>query len=165
MDCLDLRHSPGHAVPWLTRFPLPLGDPMSTVARDLHDKMFEAIERRDLDELRALYHAEYSYTGSDGEEQKGPELGVAVSKMFLDALPDARLDVRTRYACGDNVSIIEFVGRGTHRGELMGVPATGRSLAVWACDIIEVRDGRIYREREHMDTLSILQQLGVESTD
>jgi steroid delta-isomerase-like uncharacterized protein len=138
---------------------------MTTVARDLHDKMFEAIERRDLDELRALYHAEYSYTGSDGEEQKGAELGVAVSKMFLDALPDARLDVRTRYACGDNVSIIEFVGRGTHRGELMGVPATGRSLAVWACDIIEVRDGRIYREREYMDTLSILQQLGVKSTD
>ena len=156
---------PGHAVAWPTRFSLPLGGTMTTVARDLHDKMFEAIERRDLDELRSLYHAEYSYTGSDGEEQKGPELGVAVSKMFLDALPDARLDVRTRYACGDNVSIIEFVGRGTHRGDLMGVPATGRSLAVWACDIIEVREGRIYREREYMDTLSILQQLGVESTD
>jgi ketosteroid isomerase-like protein len=74
---------------------------VSTIARELHDQMFEAIERRDLDQLRALYHAEYSYTGSDGEEQKGPDLGVAVSKMFLDALPDARLDVRTRYACGD----------------------------------------------------------------
>ena len=36
--------------------------------------------------------------GSDGEV-KGPEMGVAVSKM-LDALPDATLEVRTRYTCG-----------------------------------------------------------------
>jgi steroid delta-isomerase-like uncharacterized protein len=137
---------------------------MNTVASDLHAKMFDVIERRDLDGLRALYHPDYSYTGSDGEEQKGPETGVAVSKMFLDALPDATLEVRTRYTCGDDVSIIEFIGRGTHEGELMGVPPTGKSLAVLACDVIEVRDGKIYREREYMDTLSILQQLGAAPT-
>jgi len=133
---------------------------MNTEASDLHAKIFDVIERRDLDGLRALYHPDYSYTGSDGEEQKGPEAGVAITKMFLDALTNARLEVRTRYTCGDDVSIIEFIGRGTQEGELMGVPPTGRSLAVWACDVIEVRDGKIYREREYMDTQSILRQLG-----
>jgi ketosteroid isomerase-like protein len=44
------------------------------------------------------------------------------------------------------------------------VPPTGRSLAVLACDVIEIRDGKIYREREYMDTLSILQQLGAAPT-
>ena len=54
-----------------------------------------------------------------------------------------------------------MIGRGTQSGEFLGVPPTHRSVEVHICDVIEMRDGKAYREREYMDMLAILTQLGV----
>jgi ketosteroid isomerase-like protein len=54
-----------------------------------------------------------------------------------------------------------FAARGTHTGPLGPIPATGKSAEVVVCDIVEIRDGKIYREREYYDQLTMMQQLGV----
>lgn len=51
--------------------------------------------------------------------------------------------------------------RGTHQGELDGIAATGRSIQLHGCNVIEVADGRIVREREYFDTMALMAQLGV----
>ena len=43
------------------------------------------------------------------------------------------------------------------KNELMGFAPTGRKVTVPICDVIEVRDGKVYAEREYFD----MQQLGV----
>ena len=63
------------------------------------------------------------------------------------------------------MSTIEFTGRGTNTGELMGMPATNKGIDVIVCDVIEVRDGKVYREREYYDQLTMMQQLGVIPTE
>ena len=80
--------------------------------------------------------------------------------MFANAFPDGKIDVRSIHAAG-NVAIVESVGRGTHTGDLMGIAPTGRQVTLPMCGIIEVRDGKIYAEREYMDMLTMMQPLGV----
>jgi predicted ester cyclase len=59
------------------------------------------------------------------------------------------------------VSIVEYTFSGTDCGELEGIPATGRWILVGACSVVEVRVGRIHRERDYYDTLALMEQLGV----
>ena len=130
-------------------------------AAALQRKMMDAVVARDFDTLRALYHPDYVYWSSDSdEEQKGAEAGVAVAQTYTSAFPDMTFDVVHSAEDGD-VAIMEFVARGTHQAELEGIPATGRSVEVKVCNICEIADGQIVREREYWDSASLLKQLGV----
>jgi steroid delta-isomerase-like uncharacterized protein len=129
-------------------------------AKDIAKDFLEAWNKRDFDRMRGLMHPDYTYTGGDGKEQKGREAGLAVSQMFAGAFPDGRIDVVNLKDFGDTV-LVEFIGRGTHRGDLMGIAPTGRSVTIPVCDVLELRDGKIYREREYMDMVTIMVQVGV----
>ncbi|MDP9238368.1 MAG: ester cyclase [Chloroflexota bacterium] len=129
-------------------------------AKDVARASMEAWNKRDFARMRELMHPEYSYTGGDGQEQKGPDAGLAVAHMFADAFPDGRIDIVNIKEAGDT-AMVEFVGRGTHKGELMGIAPTGKTLTLPVCNVMEVRDGKIYREREYMDMMTLMTQLGV----
>jgi steroid delta-isomerase-like uncharacterized protein len=129
-------------------------------AKDVVKESLDAWNSRNFDRMRDLMHPGYTYTGGDGREQKGPEAGLAVARMFANAFPDGRIDVVNIKESGDTV-LVEFVGRGTHEGDLMGIAATGRSVSIPVCEVLEVRDGKIYREREYIDVAHMLTQLGV----
>lgn len=121
----------------------------------------EAWNRRDFSRCRELYHPQYSYTGGDGQEQKGPDAGMEILHMFANAFPDGKLDIQRTHAVGPDMAVVEFIGRGTHNGDLMGIAPTGRKITMPVCDVIELRDGKIYAEREYMDMMHMMQQLGV----
>ena len=50
---------------------------------------------------------------------------------------------------------------GTHQGELLGIPATGKQLQVGSISIFRLVDGKIAENWEQLDRLALLQQLGV----
>ena len=129
----------------------------ATIAREYLDSW----NRRDWARWRELFHPQYTYTGGDGQVQKGPEAGLAIGQMFATAYPDGRIDIQRIHTAGDNVAIAEFIGRGTHQGDLMGIAPTGRQITIPVCNVIEVRDGKVYAEREYFDMLHMMQQLGV----
>ncbi len=129
-------------------------------AASITREYFDAWNRRDWSHYRGLMHPDYSYTGSDGREQRGPEAGLAVAQMFATAFPDSRIEIRRILDCG-SCATAEITGRGTHRGDLMGIAPTGRQAALPVCNILEIRDGKIYAEHEYMDMLVLMQQLGV----
>jgi len=120
----------------------------------------EAAPRRDFDTVRQLFHPQYSYTGGDGQRQEGAEAGIAVADMFTTAFPDVKLEIKHIHVTGDIV-IVEFVASGTHASDLMGIAPTGRKMSMPVCLVLEIRDGKIYAEREYMDMLHLMQQLGV----
>ena len=133
---------------------------MATI-ETIHREMYDAWNRRDFEAIRALLHPGYTYTGGDGKEMTGgPDMGIAVAQMYAAAFPDGKIELKQISIAGD-LSVTEFVARGTHGGPLMDIPPTGRPVAIHVCNVVEVRDGKIYREREYMDMLSMLTQLGV----
>jgi hypothetical protein len=80
--------------------------------------MWDTVRNQDFEALRALYHPDYSYTGPDGQKRKGADAGVAVARTYTSAFPDMSFEFRHKYACGEDVSIMEVTVRGTHQGEL-----------------------------------------------
>lgn len=56
---------------------------------------------------------------------------------------------------------IRFEWTGTHNGELLGIPATGRPVCVWGVVIDRLEDGCIKDTRIIMDTFGMMAQLGV----
>jgi steroid delta-isomerase-like uncharacterized protein len=129
----------------------------------IHREIADCWNRRDFDGLRSLCHSEYTYTGGDGNQMTGgPDAALDIAGMWASAFPDGRLEVRGVYTQG-NVAIAEMVGRGTHAGHFAGVAPTGRSVEIVLCNVIELRDGKAYRERQYLDTLSVLTQIGAAS--
>jgi steroid delta-isomerase-like uncharacterized protein len=124
-------------------------------------EMVDAVNRNDMKRYRELLHPEYSYRSGDGQVQRGPDAGVAVVQMYRTAFPDdMELDVQHIHATGDT-AIIEFIGKGTHRGELAGIAPTGRKIEMPVITVLEMRDGKVHSEREYMDSTYLMQQLGV----
>jgi steroid delta-isomerase-like uncharacterized protein len=120
----------------------------------------ETWNRRDWDHYREMMHSGYSYTGGDGQKQSGADAGVAVGQMFANAFPDGKIDIQKVVAAGDT-AVVEFIGQGTHNGDLMGVPPTGRTISIPVCDVLEIKDGKIFSEHEYIDIMTMMQQLGV----
>lgn len=54
-----------------------------------------------------------------------------------------------------------IVMSGTHEGEFLGIPASGRRLDVPTVDRIRIRDGRAVEHWGVTDNLLMMQQLGV----
>jgi steroid delta-isomerase-like uncharacterized protein len=123
-------------------------------------ELIDRVNQRDIDGFRDLLHPDFTYQGAGGPVQKGAEAGVAVVQMFTTAFPDLKLTVTGQYTDGD-VSVVEFTATGTHKAELEGIPATGKSVTVQVVDVVTVRDGKAVSEREYYDQLGMMQQLGV----
>jgi steroid delta-isomerase-like uncharacterized protein len=121
--------------------------------------MFESFNNRDWTKMRSLMHDEYTYTGGDGQVQRGPDAGMAVAQMFATAMPDAKIAIDHIHAAG-NIAITEFTGSGTQTGPFMDISPTGRKVTMPVCNVIEIKDGKIVAEREYMDMAHMMQQLG-----
>jgi steroid delta-isomerase-like uncharacterized protein len=83
-----------------------------------------------------------------------------VLRAMRAGFPDLHFSVEEQIAEGDKV-VTRFEWTGTHRGEFLGVTATGRSVKVWGMVIDRLQSARIKDTRIIMDTLGLMMQLGV----
>src|SRR2546428_8918317 len=102
---------------------------------DTAGEYLETGNRRDWKAYRQLLDDQYTYTGGDGQTQRGPEAGIAVGQMFATAFPDGRIDLRQIHTPGDT-PIVEVTSSGTHKGDLMGIAPTGRHLSKPAINVV-----------------------------
>ena len=80
--------------------------------------------------------------------------------MFRAAFPDGVMTIEDMIAEGDKV-VSRKTYRGTHQGEFLGIPPTGRQVSVGLIDIMRLIDGQVVEHWSVGDDLSMLQQLGV----
>jgi steroid delta-isomerase-like uncharacterized protein len=102
------------------------------------------------------------YVGHDPsmpEPTRGPEGVKEFFGIFMAAYPDASITIEEQIADGDWVAS-RWTGRGTHKGELMGIPATGKQVTVSGITISRLAGGKIAEEWNNWDTLGMMQQLG-----
>ncbi len=79
--------------------------------------------------------------------------------LIRSGLPDLSRTVEMQVAQGDLVAT-RFVDEGTHRGELFGIPATGRRIRVVGINIERVVDGRIAELWHVEDIAGLMAQIG-----
>jgi predicted ester cyclase len=78
--------------------------------------------------------------------------------LLLQAFPDAAMQINEQLAERDLVATRKTL-RGTHRGELWGLPPTGNPIEWEFIDIFRVRDGRLVEHWTHMDFDALRRQL------
>jgi steroid delta-isomerase-like uncharacterized protein len=83
-----------------------------------------------------------------------------MSGMLLAAFPDMSADVHLMIEQEDRVARLRTI-RGTHRGEFMGMPGTGRSIAVVVIDIVRIAGGKVVERWGLLDQAALMGQLGM----
>jgi len=90
-------------------------------------------------------------------------IGPAGVKRLADILhpgiPDMQLPIEDVIAEGEKV-LVRLRVKGTHGGELMGLPATGKPIDIGVMDLFHVRDGKLIEHWALLDNLGLLRQVG-----
>ena len=118
------------------------------LARRIVEEMWNTKNLKVVDEV-------YSPQFGDGHE---------ASKQFvtasLAAFPDLHNTIEDQIAENDLV-VTRYVISGTHQGEFMNIPPTGKQFTVTGIEMHRFTDGKLVELWNIMDMLGALQQLGV----
>jgi steroid delta-isomerase-like uncharacterized protein len=80
--------------------------------------------------------------------------------QYVRAFPDAHINVEDQVQDGDKV-VTRFTARGTQTGELMGMPASGKKVAITGLQLDRISGGKVVESWVEFDQLLMLQQIGV----
>ena len=112
----------------------------------------EAVGRHNLEVLNEIAAGEFAQAAKRWVEP------------FQSAFPDFEMEIADLIAEGDKV-VAHFRCSGTHRGEWLGVPATGRRFErINEIYIFEVRGGKLISALGVEDNLTRIRQLGINPT-
>jgi len=123
-------------------------------------RFYDLINAGDIDGFGALLADDFV----EHEQLPGLEpskAGVlAFFRLQRAAFPDMRMEVQDVIASGDKVAVrVRYTG--THEGDFMGIPATGKPVDAQLIDIMGMgADGLCHEHWGVMDQLTLMQQVG-----
>jgi steroid delta-isomerase-like uncharacterized protein len=133
-------------------------DPVQAVRDEIAD-----LSRQDLEAVLAFYTEDVYF---EDVSMPAPCLGKAAMREFMAdfyrAFPDLRIEIRNVIGSGSLVAA-EYDLLGTHLGQFMGQPPTGRTFRIPVVSIYEHDGSLLTRETVYYDSASLLTQLGIAS--
>jgi steroid delta-isomerase-like uncharacterized protein len=91
-------------------------------------------------------------------------VGREAEKQFESAIragfPDIHFTIEDRFVDGDRL-FVRWSAQGTHQGEYLGIPATGKPVTVAGMVIHRIEEGQFQESWDIFDNLGMLQQLGL----
>lgn len=130
-----------------------------TVARRFFDEVFGKGKLDVLDEIIAKDYVNNG-PGTLPELPTGLEGAKQLVTVYRNAFPDLRFTVDEQIAEGDKV-MTRWTAHGTNKGELLGMPATGKSSTVTGIAVDRITNGKIAESWGIFDQFGMMQQLGV----
>lgn len=126
-------------------------------AREVVERLIEAINRRDLESARGLIAEDATVVTAQGRRLDANGLGQLVAATY-SAFPDLQISV-ARWIEDGNTAVSEEVMAATHSGPFAGLAPTGRRVELRMVHIHTVRAGQIVERVTYHDTAAILRQL------
>ena len=123
-------------------------------ARRFYEEVINARNVDALGELLTSDGVDHTFGSQSAEEAK------QFFGMLYQAFPDLRVEVNDVIAEGDLVAA-RVTYSGTHEGEFVGIPGTGRQTQTSGVDFFRMQDGKQAEHWGGPDMASLLQQLGV----
>jgi steroid delta-isomerase-like uncharacterized protein len=127
-----------------------------TLVRRFEEEVWNGRNPSLVDEFFAAGHV-FRAAGSPSLDREGHRQMIA---HFQDAFPDGRNTSEELLAEGDKV-VQRWTFRGTHQGAFQGIPPTGKPVTLTGISIWRVDGGTIVESWHELDTLGLMQQLGV----
>ncbi|MFQ5426311.1 MAG: ester cyclase [Gaiellales bacterium] len=130
---------------------------LRAVAHQMYD---EVISGGNLDLIDEIVHEDFV----EHEEMPGVPTDKEAPRVFVSLMragfPDLRATIEDIVQEGETI-VVRARMSGTHDGEFMGIPPTGRSVDFAAFDMVRFSDGKAIEHWGLTDTLAMMQQLGV----
>ncbi len=121
----------------------------------------EAFNKGNVDVANEVYASTFiAHDPTISEGQGSPEQVKQFVNTYLSAFPDGHTTVEDLISDGEKVAY-RWTFRGTHQGELMGIPPTGKQVTITGITINRVSRGKVEEQWNTFDQLGMLQQLGV----
>jgi steroid delta-isomerase-like uncharacterized protein len=101
-----------------------------------------------------------------GTQRKIPGVDQFITTLqgWAAAFPDSKATFHNAHVSGNTV-ILELTWRGTHKGPLQmpggQISATGKTIEIPACQVIEIADGKAKTIRHYFDMVTMMRQIGV----
>ena len=112
----------------------------------------------------SAFEAYFSPDLTDHALPPGLPSGLEGRKMFgaalLAAFPDLHVHVEDLVTDGEKI-VTRYSVHGTHKGELMGIPPTGKAVSIGGIAIDRFENGQSIEHWEFYDQMGMMQQLGV----
>jgi len=128
-----------------------------TAAQNLIEKGFN---EKDLSAFEAYFSPNLNDHALPPGVPEGFEGRKIFYSAFLAAFPDLHVHLEDTFAEGDKL-VTRWSARGTHSGELMGIPPTGKQVSVGGTAIDRFENGQSVEHWEIFDQVGLMQQLGV----
>ena len=130
--------------------------------KELARKMMDAWTRNDIEALKEIFAPNYVFYYPSGNTNTISRSDVFKMRgMLQSGFPDLDFNMEDLYA-EDDIVIFRFIQTGTHQGEYMGIPATGKKINGSGILISRVKKGKIIEQWEEFNSLGVMQQLGME---
>jgi C-1 hydroxylase len=128
---------------------------------EIVERITEAWNTHDPDAVAACYAADaVSRDVTITEALHGRAAIRNAAAMYMHAFPDIQFEIR-RVVCDRDVVCEEWRATATHRGDLMGLAATGRRAETAGCNVMRLGDdARIHAETTYWDAAALYRQLG-----
>ena len=97
--------------------------------------------------------------GEQDVKVHGPGEFVPFVERIRGAFPDMKVVVEDAFGARDKV-VVRWSATMTHRGDQLGVPATGKPVRISGMTIVRIRNGKIVEGWDNWDQLAMMQQIG-----
>jgi len=132
----------------------------TVIVRRWFDEFWHA---RKLEVADQLLHPDYVFGEDYGAGAPSVEASKETNVFWHRVLPDLHFTLEDVIAEGDTV-VVRWTARGTQQGDwemqLGTIPASGKATTTSGTSSFSLRDGRIIRDVNHIDFVSLLQQIG-----
>jgi steroid delta-isomerase-like uncharacterized protein len=95
-----------------------------------------------------------------GVELRGPDDFIAFVEQIRGAFPDIKVSVEDAFGSHDKVAQ-RWSATMTHRGDTLGIPATGKSVGLTGITIVRIVNGKMVAGWDNWDQLGMLEQIGM----
>jgi steroid delta-isomerase-like uncharacterized protein len=129
--------------------------------KQLMTKLYELYNAKSIDKFGDYIAADYvEHNKMDPNQKPGLEGMKEVYTMMSAAFPDFNVTAEHMIAEGDFVTV-HYKVTATHKGDFMGMPATGKTINTEGIEISRIANGKVVEHWEVFDAMKMLEQLGV----
>jgi steroid delta-isomerase-like uncharacterized protein len=128
--------------------------------KSLVHRFNDAFNAGNLDEAVSVFSLNAVIHNSGAPDPLSVEGFKQFGGVFRTAFPDGKLTIEDLILEGDKV-VSRVSYRGTHPGDMLGIPPTGKTVTVSAMIIDQFADGKIVESWRLFDQMGMMQQLGL----
>lgn len=137
----------------------PMSEAPDAMIRRWFEELWNQGREDTIDRMLAPDAKVYGLPTPDNTPPVGPGGFKPLYRQFRGAFPDLKIKVEQSVCEGDRAAVL-VTCTGTHKGDTLGVPATGRPVKFEGMVIIQVKDGRLAAGWNSFDFLTMYQQIG-----